>query len=173
MTKTKKYLIGISITAALLIFGGLTNYAEENKRQAQETSIETIGNTNTNASVKETTIPAKKTKVLQNQNNVTDIDLVKRDFEECNDTAEVIINKANKTLTVTIYQDSHVAGLPLGAYSITQYTDWCLDNIKKDIEILDIAIIDPANKVHAELDFTNLVDNDYFDENYVSECMSK
>ena len=172
MTKTKKYLIGISITAVLLIFGGLTNYAEENKRKVQETSIETIDNTNTNASVKETTVPAKKTKVLQNQDNVTDIDLVKRDFEACNDTAEVIINKANKTLTVTIYQDSHVAGLQLGAYSITQYTDWCLDNIKKDIEILDIAIIDPANKVHAELNF-NKVDNDYFDENYVSECMSK
>ena len=167
----KKHII---IAIALILLAITCRTCESMKPQDMKDELNTDytstkNNTNYDSKCDYKLTADKQAIKIKSKHEKTDLELVKRDFENCNDTAEVIINKIDETLTITIYQDCHAAGMPLDFHSIAQYTDLALDNIKSDIKILDIAIIDDKSKVHAMLEMNKRTD--YFSEKYIMERM--
>lgn len=175
--KIKKKHIIIAIALILLAITCRTCESMKQQQEPQDMKDElntdytsTKSNTNYDSKCDYKLTADKQAIKIKSKHEKTDLDLLSRDFENCNDTAEVIINKIDETLTITIYQDCHAAGMPLDFHSIAQYTDWALDNIKSDIKILDIAIIDDKSKAHAILEMDKRT-NDYFSEEYIMERM--
>lgn len=101
----------------------------------------------------------------------TNNSLVLKDFQNINDKAKIKANKDGNKLIVQITQGKNNNDLKANFVNITQYTDWACKNIKNDIEILDISVLLPESKIRAVLSMDKMVDNDYFDENYVKECI--
>lgn len=115
------------------------------------------------------TIP--KTIKKQIKEHSTDIDLVTQDFKNINKNAKITVNKEGNKLIVQITQDKNINDLKANYVNITQYTDWACKNIRNDIKILDISVLLPDSKIRVVLSMNKMIDNDYFHENYVKECI--
>lgn len=101
----------------------------------------------------------------------TNLSLVLEDFKNINQKAKIKANKDGNKLIVEITQGKNKNDLKANFVNITQYTDWACKNIKSDIKILDISVLLPKSKIRAVLSMDKLVDNDYFNENYVKGCI--
>lgn len=69
--------------------------------------------------------------------------------------------------------NDHPLGIAADENAIITYTDYCLDNIKSDIEYLDITVVRPSSVANALLSMSKmLTDNGrYFDTYYIRNSL--
>jgi len=100
----------------------------------------------------------------------TNVDLVKSDIKDINDNIKIDIDKQDDALIIKVTEVEDPI-LTADENTIASYTDWCLDNIKSDIKIIDFTVKMPSSSVRAMLE-TSKIETDngrYYDANYIAE----
>lgn len=104
----------------------------------------------------------------------SDIELIKNDFASTYEGCIVTAELKNSTLYITCTEKEDHPFVAAEENAIASYTDFSLDNIKSDINSIDITVIRPSSSVHAVLDMSKMsTDNGrYFDTNYIRSKIS-
>lgn len=100
----------------------------------------------------------------------TNVDLVKSDIKDINDNIKIDIDKQDDALIIKVTEVEDPI-LTADENTIASYTDWCLDNIKSDIKIIDFTVKMTSSSVRAMLE-TSKIETDngrYYDANYIAE----
>lgn len=112
-------------------------------------------------------LPPKEVKT-----GTTDLEEVKKDFENRGYENTTEITREGNTLKIVVNEVNDLPWEMPGEFSIETYTDFCMENIRTDIETLDLTVKQPSNKVRAVLDMSKTKDQGfgrYFEEDYIIE----
>lgn len=104
----------------------------------------------------------------------TDVNLVKSDIEGIYDDLKVDVSKQEGVLFIKVVENKE-SPLPASEFTISAYTDWCLDNIKDDIKSIDFTVNTSNGKVRAILDTSKIETSNgrYFSSNYIANNIQK
>ena len=86
----------------------------------------------------------------------SDIDGIKSEFEEVYSGNEVNISLGGSILNVTVIEAEDHPLVEADEMAISNYTDWTLENMKDDIESIDIKIERPSSSVRAKLNMSDM-----------------
>ena len=104
--------------------------------------------------------------------NVFKKEEVKKDFENSGHENTTEITREGNTLKIVVNEVNDLPWEMPGEFSIETYTDFCMENIRTDIETLDLTVKQPSNKARAVLDMSKTKDQGfgrYFEEDYIIE----
>lgn len=101
----------------------------------------------------------------------SDLNKIKKDFQEVYGDNEVSVKLKDDTLYVNIVEAEDQKFFSADENAISTYTDFSLDNIKGDIKYLDITVNRPSSSASATLDMSQMqTDNGrYFETDYIRE----
>lgn len=95
----------------------------------------------------------------------SDISKIKSEFESVMSGSKVDINLEGSTLNVVITEEEDHPFVDADENAIAVYTDWTLDNMKGDIQTLDITVKRPESSVRSKLKMSDMKTSNgrYFD----------
>ncbi|MEG2110528.1 MAG: hypothetical protein RRY19_12145 [Clostridium sp.] len=99
----------------------------------------------------------------------SDLNKIKKDFEEVYGDTKVTVNLDGEVLYVKINEAEDNEFFEADENAISTYTDFSLDNIKSDVKYLDITVKRPSSSVRSKLQMSEMeTDNGrYFDTDYI------
>lgn len=101
----------------------------------------------------------------------SDLNIIKKDFEDVDDNTDVKLSKDGHTLVVYLKEAKDHPCVDAEENAISSYTDWCLDNIKSDIKYLDITVARPNSSVRSVLSMDKMKKDNgrYFETDYIRD----
>ena len=101
----------------------------------------------------------------------SDLNKIKKDFQEVYGDNEVSVKLKDDTLYVNIVEAEDQKFFSADENAISSYTDYSLNNIKGDIKYLNITVKRPSSSASATLDMSQMqTDNGrYFETDYIRE----
>lgn len=101
----------------------------------------------------------------------SDLKLIKKNFVDVYGNTDVKLSKNGDTLIVHLKEAEDNQFFDADENAIATYTDYCLDNIKSDIEYLDITVVRPSSSAQAVLSMDNMKNDNgrYFETDYIRD----